>query len=117
METKLYVGNLSYSITESELRALFEECGTVQELVLITDKPTGRPKGFGFVTMGTQEEADQAISQLNGKMVGGREMKVNKARPREEGGNRGGFNRGGNRGGGNRGGGYNNNRRDNNNRY
>jgi RNA recognition motif-containing protein len=84
METKLYVGNLSYSISEAELQTLFSEVGTVKSVQLIQDRNTGRSKGFAFVEMGTQEEAQKAISQLNGKEVGGRPLTVNLARPREE---------------------------------
>ena len=115
MEPKVYVGNLSYRMTEDELREVFSEAGTVTEAVIIKDKETGRSKGFGFVTMGSQEEAQAAIDMFNGKEVAGRELKVNMARPLEKrgggrrpGGNRGGgrggshSNRGGNRGGGNR---------------
>lgn len=116
MEAKLYVGNMSYRMTEDDLRKTFSEAGTVTDVVIIKDKESGRPKGFGFVTMGSQEEAQAAIDKFNGKEIGGRELKVNIARPLEErgGGNRGGGNRGGyggNRGGGggNRGG-YNQNR-------
>lgn len=101
MEAKLYVGNMSYNTTEDELRKMFSEAGTIQDLVIIMDKFSGRPKGFGFVTMSSDAEADKAIEMFDGKEVGGRELKVNKARPRED--------RGGGGGGGNRGG-YNNNR-------
>ena len=97
MESKLYVGNMSYSTTEDELRTMFSEVGTINDLVIIMDKFSGRPKGFGFVTMSTEAEAEAAIAKYNGQQVGGRELKVNKARPREDRGNRGG--------------GYNNNRR------
>ena len=98
METKLYVGNMSYNTSEDELRTLFSEVGTVTDLVIIMDKFSGRPKGFGFITMSSEEEASAAIEKYDGKEVGGRQLKVNKARPREDRGNRGG-------------GGYNNNRR------
>lgn len=101
METKLYVGNMSYNTSEDELRTMFTEVGTITDLVIIMDKFSGRPKGFGFVTMSSEAEAEAAIEKFDGKEVGGRQLKVNKARPRED--------RGGNRGGG--GGGYNNNRR------
>ena len=84
METKLYVGNLSYETNESDLRSLFEQSGTVNEVVLIKDRDTGSSKGFGFVTMNSQEEADKAIQQFNGYSLGSRELKVNIARPREE---------------------------------
>ncbi|MEE4193595.1 MAG: RNA-binding protein [Anaerolineae bacterium] len=93
METKLYVGNMSYNTTEEKLRTMFSEVGTINDLVIIMDKFSGRPKGFGFVTMSSQEEAEAAINKYNGKEVDGRELNVNKARPREDrGGNRGGYN-------------------------
>lgn len=121
MEAKLYVGNLSYSTTEDELRSLFSEVGSVVTVDMIKDRMTGRAKGFAFVTMSSAEEAEKAISMFNGKEVGGRALTVNIAKPREERprGGGGGYNRGGgqqrgrsggpgNRGGsGNRGGGYN----------
>jgi RNA recognition motif-containing protein len=104
MESKLYVGNLSYSTTEDELRTLFAQAGTVSSVALIKDRDTGQSKGFGFVEMSNQVEAEKAISMFNGYSMGQRELKVSLARPREErpGGGGGGF---GNRGGGNRGGG------------
>jgi cold-inducible RNA-binding protein len=97
MEVKLYVGNLSFSTTEDELRTLFAQAGTVQSADLIKDRDTGNSKGFAFVTMSTQSEAEEAIKKFNGYSLDNRELKVNTARPKEEGG-RGGF--GGNRGGG-----------------
>ncbi len=84
METKLYVGNLSYETSESDLRSLFAQSGTVNEVVLIKDRDTGSSKGFGFVTMSSQDEANKAIQQFNGHSLGSRELKVNIARPREE---------------------------------
>ena len=84
METKLYVGNLSYETSESDLRSLFSQSGTVNEVVLIKDRDTGSSKGFGFVTMNSQDEANRAIQQFNGHSLGSRELKVNIARPREE---------------------------------
>jgi len=84
MPNKLYVGNISYETTENDLQNLFASAGTVQEVILIQDKETGRPKGFGFVTMATDEEAKKAIGQINGKSVGGRALTVNEARPRED---------------------------------
>ena len=84
MEAKLYVGNLSYDTTEDELRSLFTQMGTVNEVVLIKDRDSGRSKGFAFVTMNSQEEADKAIAQLNGQSLGDRALTVNMARPREE---------------------------------
>jgi len=84
MDTKLYVGNLSYDTTEDGLRAKFAEAGSVVAVEMIKDRDTGRMKGFAFVTMTTQEEAENAIKMLNGKMLDNRELKVNIARPREE---------------------------------
>lgn len=84
METKLYVGNLSYNTTESDLRALFAEAGTIQAIDMIMDRDTGRPKGFAFVTMASQAEAENAIRMFNQKSVDSRELTVNIARPREE---------------------------------
>jgi RNA recognition motif-containing protein len=84
MELKLYVGNLSYDTTEDDLRSLFAQAGTVTSVTLIKDRATGRSKGFGFVEMGTQSEAEEAIKMLNGTSVGNREIKVNIARPPEE---------------------------------
>ncbi len=90
MEVKLYVGNLSYSTTEDSLRTLFTQAGTVSSVALIKDRDTGQSKGFAFLEMSTQAEAQKAISMFNGFMMGDRELKVNMARPREERG-RGGF--------------------------
>jgi cold-inducible RNA-binding protein len=95
MEVKLYVGNLSFSTTEDELRTLFAEVGSVVDVALIKDRDTGSSKGFAFVTMSTQAEA---IKKYNGFSFGNRELKVNAARPKEETGRGGGF--GGPRGGG-----------------
>ena len=81
MNTKLYVGNLSYTVTNEQLGQLFSQVGTVQEAVVIIDKTTGRSKGFGFVTLGNQEEADAAISSLNESEYEGRKLVVNEARP------------------------------------
>ena len=83
MDTKVYVGNLSYETTEGELRTLFAQSGTVTEVALIKDRDTGSSKGFAFVTMGSQEEANKAVSQLNGHSMGSRELKVSIARPKE----------------------------------
>jgi len=85
MGTKVYVGNLSYSLTEEKLKELFSEYGEVSEVVIVKDKYSGRSKGFGFITFNEDESAKKAISELNGKEVDGRELKVNEARPREEG--------------------------------
>jgi len=81
---KLYVGNLSYGATESTIRSLFENHGAVESVNLITDRDTGRSKGFGFVEMTNDAEAQNAISALNGKEVDGRALTVNEARPKEE---------------------------------
>jgi len=99
---KLYVGNLSYDTSDSDLQRLFGEFGTVESAQVISDRDTGRSKGFGFVEMGSDQEAQAAISALNGKEVGGRALTVNEAKPREDrgGGGRGGY--GGGRSGGGR---------------
>ena len=106
MGKKLYVGNLSYGVTDSTLAQLFEAHGTVQSAQVIMDRDTGRSKGFGFVEMGSDAEAQAAIAALNGKDMEGRSLTVNEARPREErGGGGGGGGRGhGGGGGGGRGG-------------
>ncbi|MBH97532.1 MAG: RNA-binding protein [Rhodospirillaceae bacterium] len=80
----IYVGNLSYSLSESELRDAFAEFGDVVSVKILTDRETGRSRGFGFVEMSNQAEGQTAIAQLNGKDVGGRELRVNEARPREQ---------------------------------
>ena len=110
MSMKLYVGNLAFQTTSQDLQELFAQAGTVESASVVEDRETGRSRGFGFVEMATKEEGAAAIDQFNGKEVGGRPLKVNEAKPRENrggGGGRGGF--GGNRGGfgGNRGGGRN----------
>lgn len=91
METKLYVGNLSYDTTEDGLRTAFEQSGTVVEVAMIKDRDTGRMKGFAFVTMSSAEEAQKAIQSMNEKMLDDRELKVNFAKPREEGSRRPSF--------------------------
>ena len=97
MDVKLYVGNLAYSTTEDELRTMFAEAGTVTSVALIKDRDTGQSKGFAFVEMATQAEAQQAISMFNGSQLAERSLTVNFARPREE-RPRGGFDsRGGRR--------------------
>ena len=108
MSEKLFVGNLSFNITENDLQDAFAAHGTVLEANLMMDRSTGRPRGFGFVTMSTPEEAQKAIDALNGKELAGRALTVNIARPREErpsggggGGGRRDF-RGGGGGGGRR---------------
>ena len=123
MGNRLYVGNLSFNATETDLMDLFGQAGQVKDVALIQDRVTGKSRGFAFVTMTTDEEAATAISTLNGKNVEGRTITVNEARPREErtgggggggggysgggggGGGRGGYSGGGDRGGGS-GGGY-----------
>lgn len=95
METKLYVGNLSYNVSEQQLRELFAQAGEIKEVTLIMDRDTRRPKGFGFVEMMTQVEAQKAIEMFNDYELDNRRLVVNMARPREERG-----------GGGYRGGGY-----------
>ncbi len=80
----IYVGNLSYQTTEDEVRELFTSYGGVDSVSLIKDSFTGQSKGFGFVEMGRQAEAEEAIKQLNGKVINGRNIKVNQARPRNE---------------------------------
>lgn len=90
MNNKLFVGNVSYDTTELELQDLFATCGPVEDVNLVTDRATGRPRGFAFVTMGTPEAAEAAIQQLSGKSVNGRNLTVTEARPREERGGGGG---------------------------
>ena len=105
MNTKLFVGNLSFNTTENDLQDAFAAHGTVLEANLMMDRATGRPRGFGFVTMSTPEEAQKAIEAMNGKELAGRTLTVNIARPREErpsgggGGGRRDFRGGGNGGG------------------
>jgi len=84
MATKLFVGNLSFNATQEQLQDLFAAHGTVVEIDVIKDKFSGRPRGFGFVTMETKEGADAAVKALNGKEIDGRALTVNEARPREE---------------------------------
>jgi cold-inducible RNA-binding protein len=96
---KMYVGNLSYSANEDELRRIFEEHGTVVSAQVIMDRETGRSKGFAVVEMSSDQEAQAAISALDGKEIGGRVLKVNEARPREDRGGGGGGGGGRDRGG------------------
>src|SRR2546425_1403705 len=115
MATKLYVGNLPFNTTENELQELFSQAGTVQEVMLMQDKFTGKSRGFAFVMMSSDQEAQNAITQFNGKTIEGRPLTVNEARPREArppggGGGRGYGGGGGGYGGG--GGGYGGGRRD-----
>lgn len=101
---KLYVGNLSFSTTEAGVKNAFNEFGTVDTVNLITDRDTGRAKGFGFVEMSNANEAQAAIEGLNGKQLDGRAIVVNEARPKEDRPARDGGGFGGNRGGSSRGG-------------
>jgi RNA recognition motif-containing protein len=101
MNTKMYVGNLSYDATDSDLRELFEAHGTVSDVFIVKDRESDRPRGFAFVSMETPEEMNAAIEGLNGAEFAGRALTINEARPREErpqGGGGGGYNRGGGRG-------------------
>lgn len=102
MGRKLYVGNLSYSVTEEALAAKFAECGRVESAKLITDRATGESKGFGFVEMSTDSEAQAAIDKFNGMSYEGRPMKVNEAKPQEKRSGGGGGGRGSYGGGGGR---------------
>jgi RNA recognition motif-containing protein len=95
MSNKLFVGNLSFNVTENDLNDAFAAHGTVTEANLMMDRTTGRPRGFGFVTMSTDEEAQKAISALNGTELDGRTITVNVARPREERTGSGGYGRAG----------------------
>jgi RNA recognition motif-containing protein len=113
MGSKLYVGNLAYTTTDDEIRTLFGQAGTVVSVEVIKDRDTGQSKGFAFVEMSTQAEAEKAITTFNGYTLSNRQLKVNPARPREErsgggyGGDRGGYSRGGGYGDRNRSGGSN----------
>src|SRR6476661_3457659 len=107
MGSRLYVGNLSYGVTSSDLEQLFAQHGQVQSAEVVSDRDSGRSKGFGFVQMGSDEEAQAAIAALNGQEQDGRTLTVNEAKPREDGGGSGGGGYGGGGGrGGSRGGGY-----------
>lgn len=109
MNNRLYVGNLSFSTTQASLEAAFAAAGEVREISMPTDRETGQPRGFAFVTMGNQQAANSAIAQLNGLMLDGRAIKVNEAqeRPARGGGGGGGYGGGGGGGyGGGGGGGY-----------
>lgn len=99
MENKLYVGNLSYATTEDELKTLFSNAGTVTSVAVIKDRETGRSKGFAFVEMSSQAEAEKVINQYNGYTMGDRDLRISIARPKEE-GRRGDFGGGGQRRGG-----------------
>ncbi|MBL8168650.1 MAG: RNA-binding protein [Acidobacteria bacterium] len=87
MSMKLYVGNLAFQTTNEELQGLFAQVGTVESVSLVTERDTGRPRGFGFIEMGSRSEGEAAINKFNGAEVGGRSLTVNEAKPRE---NRGG---------------------------
>ncbi len=109
MSMKLYVGNLSFGTSSTDLENLFGQVGTVESASVVSDRDTGRSRGFGFVEMSTKEEGNAAIAEFNGKEIDGRSLTVNEARPREDRG--GGFGGGGNRrsgggGGGGRSGGF-----------
>jgi RNA recognition motif-containing protein len=91
MEIKLYVGNLSFTTTEDAIRTLFAQAGTVASVEVIKDRFTGNSKGFAFVQMSSQQEAEKAITMFNGYTLDNRELKVNPARPREDAGGRGGY--------------------------
>lgn len=99
MGKRLYVGNLAYGVNDGDLQQLFAQHGSVNSAQVVMDRDTGRSKGFGFVEMGSDQEAAAAIQALNGKEVDGRALTVNEARPKTEGGGRGGGGGGGGRGG------------------
>ena len=94
MGRKLYVGNLPYSASQDSLQETFSQCGTVDSVNVITDRDTGQSKGFGFVEMSSDSEAQKAIQELNGKEIDGREIKVNEAKPKAPRGGGGGGGRG-----------------------
>jgi cold-inducible RNA-binding protein len=100
MSTKLYVGNLAFQTTSQELQEMFTQAGTVQSASVVEDRDTGRSRGFAFVEMSSNAEAEAAINQFNGKELGGRALKVNEAKPRENRSGGGGRSFNGNRGGG-----------------
>jgi cold-inducible RNA-binding protein len=97
MSMKLYVGNLAFETSSNDLQTLFAQAGTVESVSLIEDRETGRSRGFGFVEMSTKEEGAAAVQQFNGKDLGGRTLKVNEAKPREDRGGGGGGRNGGSR--------------------
>jgi cold-inducible RNA-binding protein len=97
---KIFVGNLSFGETEASIRSLFEPFGNLESVSLVTDRDTGRSRGFAFVEMTDSAEAEKAITALNGSDLNGRALNVNEARPKTEGGGRGGFGGGGGRGSG-----------------
>jgi cold-inducible RNA-binding protein len=106
MSVKLYVGNLSFQTTQQDLEELFSQAGQVESVSIVTDRDTGQPRGFAFVEMSGNAEAQAAIQALDGREVDGRALKVNEARPKEDRGRRGGFGGGGRSGGGGGRGGY-----------
>lgn len=106
MSMKLYVGNLSFQTSNTDLEELFGTVGTVESATVVEDRETGRSRGFGFVEMSSNEEGQKAIAEFNGKEIGGRNLNVNEAKPREERSGGGGYGGGGNRGGGGGRGGY-----------
>jgi RNA recognition motif-containing protein len=105
MNTRLYVGNLSFNTTADGVRTAFEQFGTVSDVHLVTDRDTGRPRGFAFVTMGTPEEAAKAMQGMDGQTLDGRPLRVNEAEQRQQRGGGGGYRGGGGGGGGDWGGG------------
>jgi cold-inducible RNA-binding protein len=118
MSVRLYVGNLPFSISEAEVEEMFRQIGVVESTNLVTDRDTGRSRGFAFVEMDSREAAEAAIAELNGREIDGRALTVNEARPRENRAPRGGGGRGfGGGGGGGRGGGFNRDRGGRGNRY
>jgi RNA recognition motif-containing protein len=100
MSMKLYIGNLSFQTTSDELQTLFSQSGTVESVSLVTDRDTGRPRGFGFIEMGSKAEGEDAITRFNGTELNGRSLTVNEAKPRENRGGSGGGRSGGFGGGG-----------------
>lgn len=106
MNTRLYVGNLSFNTNAEGVRAAFQEFGTVSDVHLVSDRETGRSRGFAFVTMGSPEEAAKAIEGMDGRTLDGRPLRVNEAEQRQQRGGGGGFRSGGGGGGGYGGGGY-----------
>lgn len=110
---KIFVGNLSFGATEDSVRTMFEAYGAVDRVSIVTDRDTGQPRGFGFVEMAANSEADRAISELNGRELDGRALNINEARPKEDRGFGGGGGGGNRRGGGGGGGGFGGQRRGN----
>lgn len=100
MSMKLYVGNLSFNTSNSELEELFAQIGAVETATVVEDRETGRSRGFGFVEMASKEDGEKAIAELDGQEFGGRQLKVNEAKPRENRGGGGGWEGGGGYGGG-----------------